>query len=295
MPDSKTSPALAGIPPDYEVIIEARHGWLRVDFRELWEYRDLLAILVRRDFLAKYKQTVLGPLWFILQPLLSTLVFTVVFNKVAGIGTDGIPPVLFYLCGLLSWGYFSQNITTGSVTFTANAHLFGKVWFPRLVVPIATVVSNLVALGLQFAVFLLFLAWFAIRGEPVHIGAQCLLIAPLLLITGALSLGLGLLISASTAKYRDLSHLTPIILQLWLFATPVIYPLSKLTGGDGRWAWIAWANPMAPVVEGFRFALLGKGTWEGPMLLVSAVVTVFLLLLGIVAFSQAERTVADSV
>lgn len=295
MPDSKTSPAPAGIPPDYEVIIEARRGWLRVDFRELWEYRDLLAILVRRDFLAKYKQTVLGPLWFILQPLLSTLVFTVVFNKVAGIGTDGIPPVLFYLCGLLSWGYFSQNITTGSVTFTANAHLFGKVWFPRLVVPISTVVSNLVALGLQFGVFLLFFAWFAIRGEPVHIGAQCLLIVPLLLITGALSLGLGLLISASTAKYRDLSHLTPILLQLWLFATPVIYPLSKLTGGDGRWAWIAWANPMAPVVEGFRYALLGKGTWEGPMLVVSAVVTVLLLVLGIVAFSQAERTVADSV
>ena len=295
MPDLQTSPAAAGIPPDFEIHIEARRGWLRVDWRELWEYRDLLFVLVRRDFLAKYKQTVLGPLWFILQPLLSTLVFTVVFNKVAGIGTDGIPPVLFYLCGLLSWGYFSQNITTGSVTFTANAHLFGKVWFPRLVVPIATVVSNLVALGLQFAVFLLFFAWFAIRGEPVHIGVQCLLIIPLLLITGALSLGLGLLISASTAKYRDLSHLTPILLQLWLFATPVIYPLSKLTGGDGRWAWIAWANPMAPVVEGFRFALLGKGTWEGPMLAVSAVVTVLLLLLGVVAFSQAERTVADSV
>lgn len=295
MPDPKISPSLAAIPPDYEVIIEARRGWLRVDFRELWEYRDLLAILVRRDFLAKYKQTVLGPLWFILQPLLSTLVFTVVFNKVAGIGTDGIPPVLFYLCGLLSWGYFSQNITAGAVTFTANAHLFGKVWFPRLVVPIATVVSNLVALGLQFAVFLLFLAWFAIRGEPLHIGVHCLLVVPLLIITGALSLGLGLLIAASTAKYRDLAHLTPILLQLWLFATPVIYPLSKLTGGDGRWAWIAWANPMAPVVEGFRFALLGKGSWEGSMLIVSAIVTVLLLLLGIVAFSQAERTVADSV
>ena len=294
MTETKVSPVPAGIPPDYEVIIEARHGLLRVDWRELWDYRDLLAILVRRDFLAKYKQTVLGPLWFILQPLLSTLVFTIVFNKVAGIGTDGIPPLLFYLCGLLSWGYFSQNITTGSVTFTANAHLFGKVWFPRLVVPLATVVSNLYALGLQFAVFLLFFVWFALRGEPVHMGIQCLLLVPLLLITGALSLGLGLLISASTAKYRDLSHLTPILLQLWLFATPVIYPLSKLTGGDGHWAWIAWANPMAPVVEGFRFALLGRGTWEGPMLSVSAGVTVVILLLGVIAFSRAERTVADS-
>jgi lipopolysaccharide transport system permease protein len=295
MAETKISPVPAGIPPDYEVIIEARSGWLRVDWRELWDYRDLLTILVRRDFLARYKQTVLGPLWFILQPLLSTLVFTIVFNKVAGIGTDGIPPVLFYLCGLLSWGYFSQNITTGSATFTANAHLFGKVYFPRLVVPLATVLSNLFALALQFAVFLLFFVWFTMRGDPVHIGIQCVLVVPLLLMTGALSLGLSLLISASTAKFRDLTHLTPILLQLWLFATPVIYPLSKLTGGDGRWAWIAWANPMAPIVEGFRFALLGKGTWESGMLSISTGITIVILFLGVTAFARAERTVADSV
>jgi lipopolysaccharide transport system permease protein len=295
MAESKTSNVLSGIPPDYEVVIEARRGWLRTDWRELWEYRDLLHILVRRDFLAKYKQTVLGPLWFILQPLLSTLIFTIVFNKVAGIGTEGAPPVLFYLCGLLSWGYFSQNVTTASATFTSNAHLFGKVYFPRLVVPLATVISNLFALLLQFAVFLLFFAWFAMRGHAISLGLQGLLVLPLVVITAAFSLGLSLLISASTAKYRDLSHLTPILLQLWLFATPVIYPLSKLTGGDRQWAWLAWANPMAPIVEGFRFALLGSGTWEGGMLAFSTGVILLVLFLGVMAFARAERTVADSV
>ena len=293
MADVQTSPAAAGISADYEIHIEARTGWLRVDWRELWDYRDLLLVLVRRDFLSKYKQTVLGPLWFILQPLLNTIVFTVVFNKVAGIETGGIPPALFYLCALLPWGYFAQNVTTGALTFTANSHLFGKVYFPRLVVPLSTVISNLFALALQFAVFLAFASWYALRGNAVHFGAAMLLTIPLLLITAALSLGLSLLISASTAKYRDLTHLTPILLQLWMFATPVIYPLSKLIGGDGHWAWIAWTNPMAPVVEGFRFALLGRGIWHGPMLGVSAAAGIVMLLLGIVAFSRAERTVTD--
>lgn len=294
MPDSQPIPAAAGISPDYEIHIEARTGWLRVNWRELWEYRDLLFVLVRRDFLSKYKQTVLGPLWFILQPLLNTLIFTVIFNKVAGIETGGIPPTLFYLCALLPWGYFAQNVTTGALTFTANAHLFGKVYFPRLVVPISTVISNLFALTLQFAVFFLFAAWFALRGSPFYFGAGLLLAFPLLLITAAMSLGLSLLISASTAKYRDLTHLTPILLQLWMFATPVIYPLSKLTGGDGHFAWIAWVNPMASVVEGFRFALLGKGIWNGAMIGISATASVIILLLGIMAFGRAERTVTDS-
>lgn len=287
-------PSTAGIPADYEIRIEPRKGLLRVDWRELWDYRDLLLVLVRRDFLARYKQTMLGPLWFILQPLLNTLVFTVVFNKVAGIETGGLPPVLFYLCALLPWGYFSQNITTGAATFTANSHLFGKVYFPRLVVPLAGVISNLFALLLQFAVFAAFTAWFAVRGAPLHFGPALLLAVPLLLLTAILSLGLSLIISASTAKYRDLTHLTPILLQLWMFATPVIYPMSKLTGGDGHWAWLAWANPMASVVEGFRCSLLGNGELHWGMLGLSALVGALVLLLGVIAFSRAERTVTDS-
>ena len=289
------SPAIEDAGDGFEIRIAPGRGWLRVDWRELWEYRDLLYVLVRRDFLAKYKQTLLGPAWFILQPLLNTLIFTIIFNKVAGIETGGVPPVLFYLCGLLPWGYFSQNVTAGAQTFTANAHLFGKVYFPRLVVPVATVVSNLFALLLQFAVFLLFVGWFALRGSPAHTGASLLLAIPLLLLVATLSLGLSLLISASTARYRDLSHLTPILLQLWMFGTPVIYPLERLLGQEGRWAWIAWANPMAPVVEGFRFALLGRGVWDNGMLAVSAVVCALALFAGIIAFSRAERTVTDSV
>ena len=200
MPDVQPSPTAAAIPPDYEIHIEPRTGWLRVDWRELWEYRDLLLVLVRRDFLAKYKQTVLGPLWFILQPLLNTIVFTIVFNKVAGIETGGIPPLLFYLCALLPWGYFAQNVTTGAATFTNNAHLFGKVYFPRLIVPLSAVLSNLFALGLQFAVFFIFAGWYALRGEAVYFGPAILLSLPLLLITAALSLGLSLLISSSARE-----------------------------------------------------------------------------------------------
>ena len=277
----------------YEVVIEPSRGRLRLDWRELWDYRDLLFVLVRRDFLAKYKQTVLGPLWFIFLPLLNTLVFTIVFNQVAGIQTGGIPPALFYLCALLPWGYFNQNVTSGAQTFTANTHLFTKVYFPRLIVPCGVIISNLIAFLLQFAVFFIFAAWFAARGHGFHFGAEILLVIPLLLITAALSLGVSLILSSSTAKYRDLTHLTPILLQLWLFATPVIYPLSKLVGGDGRWAWIAWMNPMAPVVEGFRVALLGNGIWNNAMLGVSAGMSILILLLGIIAFGQAERLVTD--
>ena len=215
----------SGVAAGYEIVIEPSSGLLRTNWRELWEYRDLLHILVRRDFLAKYKQTMLGPLWFILQPLLSAIVMSIAFHKVAGIATGHTPSLLFNLCALLPWSYFAQNVTTGSATFTANAHLFGKVYFPRLVVPISTVISNLFAFVLQLGVFLIFYVWFAMHGANIHIGASALLVFPLILITCVLSLGLSLLISASTAKYRDLSHLTPVLLQLWMFASPVFYPM----------------------------------------------------------------------
>ena len=277
----------------YEVVVAPSRGWFTLDWREFWEYRDLLVLLIQRDVTSRYKQTLLGPLWFVVQPVLTALVFAIIFGRVAGIPTDGIPGPLFYLCGLLGWTYFSQNISNAGASFVNNAHLFGKVYFPRLIVPVSSVISNLFALGLQFAVFFVFAAWYGLRGDAVYFGPAILLALPLLLITATLSLGLSLLFSSSTAKYRDLSHLTPILVQLWMFATPVIYPLSKLTGGDGRFAWIAWMNPMAPVVEGFRFSLLGRGTWNGAMLGVSALASVIILLLGIVAFGRAERTVTD--
>jgi lipopolysaccharide transport system permease protein len=284
-------------PPAREIIIEPSHGWLRADWREIWEYRDLLWILVRRDFLAKYKQTILGPLWFILQPLLMALVLSIAFHKVAGVSTGGVPSFLFNLCALLPWSYFAQNVTTGAATFTTNAHLFGKVYFPRLIVPFSTVLSNLFALGLQVAVFFCFFAWHAWRGAPVSLGCVSFMAIPLLALTGLFSLGLSLLFSASTAKYRDLSHLTPVLLQLWMFASPVFYPMELLLKNE-QWSWLAWANPMAPLVEGMRVALLGTGPWTpqlSQMLGVTTIITILVLASGIVAFNRAERTVVDSV
>lgn len=289
-----SQPTETGTTTGYEIIIEPSRGWLRVNWREIWEYRDLLMLFVRRDFLAKYKQTLLGPLWFILQPLLSAVVMSIAFHKVAGISTGTVPPLLFNLCALLPWSYFAQNVTTGAATFTANAHLFGKVYFPRLLVPIGTVVSNVFAFVLQLVVFAIFFAWFAGTGAPVHMGVSALLAIPLIAIVGILSLGVSLLLAASTARFRDFSHLTPVLLQLWMFASPVFYPMDLFTRNPA-WSWLAWANPMAPVVEHFRTVMLGAGVWNPAMLATSAGLSLLTLMLGIVAFNRAERTVVDSI
>ncbi len=295
MPEAQTQPDTPG---SYEIIIAPSKGWLRVNWKELWEYRDLLYILVRRDFLAKYKQTVLGPIWFVLQPLLTALVMSIAFHKVAGIPTGKIPSLLFNLCALLSWQYFSQNITTGAATFTANSHLFGKVYFPRLVVPAAAAISNLFALALQLGVFFAFFAWYAFSGSGVHMGFSALLVIPIFLITGIFSLGVSLLIAASTAKYRDLSHLTPVMLQLWMFASPVFYEIKEISDKPS-FAWLAWANPMAPLVQATRDLLLAGGHWLTPdmpaMLGVATLAAMLALVLGVIAFNRAERTVVDSV
>lgn len=295
MPDasSKESPQNG-----YEIIIQPSRGWLRINWRELWEYRDLLRILVRRDFLAKYKQTVLGPLWFVIQPLLTALVMSIAFNRIGGVDTGRIPDIIFNLCALLPWSYFSQNVTTGAATFTANSHLFGKVYFPRLVVPAAASISNMFALALQFVVFVAFYLFYAISGADINMGASALLIIPLMILTGILSLGVSLLIAASTAKYRDLSHLTPVLLQLWMFASPVFYPMAKMEHHPS-FAWLCWANPMAPIVQATRDILLSGGAWATPqmpqMLASSALTAVLALILGVAAFNRAERTVVDSV
>jgi lipopolysaccharide transport system permease protein len=296
MPDAPSSSSET--PANYEIIIQPNRGWLRVNWRELWEYRDLLRILVRRDFLAKYKQTVLGPLWFVIQPLLTALVMSIAFNRIGGVDTGKVPDIIFNLCALLPWSYFSQNVTTGAATFTANSHLFGKVYFPRLIVPFAASISNMFALVLQFIVFVAFYLFYAFSGADIHMGANVLLFFPLMILTGILSLGVSLLIAASTAKYRDLSHLTPVLLQLWMFASPVFYPMSKMDQHPSFY-WLCWANPMAPIVEATRDVLLLGGKWSTPhmpqMLANSAIIAVLTLILGVAAFNRAERTVVDSV
>jgi lipopolysaccharide transport system permease protein len=281
--------------PRYEIVIAPSRGWLRLDWRELWEYRDLLVILVQRDFVARYKQTLLGPLWFVLQPVLTTMLFVVVFGRFAGLPTDGIPAPLFYLCGLLGWNYFAQNLTIGGATFVNNQHLFTKVWFPRLIVPAAAIVSNLVAFAIQLLTFFAFLAYFAVfRHDAGTVQFTWLaLLAPLpVLHIAALSLGLALWMAASTVKYRDLIHFNQYLVQLWMFATPIIYPLSQV---PKRWEWLMWANPMSVPVEALRFCLLGRGTLDPAPVAISLALTLALLVTGTAAFQNCARTAADSV
>jgi lipopolysaccharide transport system permease protein len=276
-------------------VIERTHGWFRIPWREIVQYRDLLFLLVRRDFISRYKQTVLGPLWFVLQPLMTTLVFTVIFNKVAKISTDQLPPVLFYMCGLLAWGYFAQCLSGTSTTFVSNAGLFGKVYFPRLIIPLSVVISNLMSFVIQLVTFFAFWVWFkffTLSGGTFHFTAVFFALPALLLLTAAIGLGVGLWMSALTAKYRDFSHLAVFLTQLWMFATPVVYPLSEV---PQKWQWVSALNPMTVVVEAYRYALLGTGTVSGLYLAISALMTVFLLVSGILIFTKTEKTFIDTV
>lgn len=280
---------------NYEIVIQPTRGWLRINWRELWDYRDLLVLLVQRDFISRYKQTLLGPLWHLLQPVMNTAVYFVIFGLIAGIPTDGFPQPLFYLCSQLAWNYFAQNVTLGGATFINNAHLFGKVYFPRLIVPVSVVVANLIAVALQLVPFIICFAYYKFfTADAASIPVTwLLLLAPLPLIQTALfSLGVSLWMSASTAKYRDLVHLNQYLIQILMFATPVVWPLSKI---PPHWKWIALANPMAVPVEGLRICLLGRGTLGATEIAVSIVVTFAVLVSGIAAFQKVERTVIDSV
>jgi lipopolysaccharide transport system permease protein len=240
---------------EYEVVIRPRQGWFRLDFRGLHEFRDLFLLLVRRDFVVKYKQTILGPLWFLIQPLLTTLIFTIIFGGVAKIPTDGIPPLLFYLTGLTIWSYFSQCFNSAALTFINNTPLFSKVYFPRPIVPVSTTTSSLVALGVQFLCLFSFYLYFYLAGANIHLSLLTVLAVPLLIIQcGILALGFGLSFSAFTAKYLDLVHRLAFGLQIWMYASPIVYPASRL---HGWFRWLFWLPPPAPITENFRAAILG--------------------------------------
>jgi lipopolysaccharide transport system permease protein len=279
---------------DYEITLRPETGWLSIELKSVWHYRDLLSLLVWRDFVAKYKQTILGPLWFVIQPLLMTVVFTVVFSTVAGLPTDGLPPILFYLCGQLGWNYFAQSLSSGSATLVSNAGLFSKVYFPRLVVPLSALISNLFAFAIQAATFFAFFFYFKYSQKSGAFGLSwhAALLPLLVLQTAALSLGVGLIMSALTAKYRDLTHLTGLIIQVWMYATPVIYPLSKV---PERWQWVASLNPMTPIVEAYRLMLLGTGTVVPQHLALSVIMTSLLLVAGLLLFGKVEKTFVDTI
>ncbi len=280
---------------DYELTIRPTRGWLNLRPGELWRYRDLFLLLVRREFIAKYKQTVLGPAWFVLQPLLMTVVFVAVFTGIAKIPTDGLPPTLFYLAGLLGWNYVAQSFQNSAGTLIANAHMFGKVYFPRLVVPLAALASNLFAFLLQAATFAGFWIFFKLSmpdGSGFGLSGSIVWLPLLLLQLAALSLGAGLLVASLTTRYRDLNFLVPFIVQLWMYATPVIYPLSAVPDG---WRWLAVLNPATVPVEGLRQMLLGAGSLQMADVAVSAVLAALVLLAGLAAFGRVERTFIDTV
>jgi lipopolysaccharide transport system permease protein len=277
----------------WDMVLNSNTHWWDLQLQDVWHYRDLLWMFVRRDFVSVYKQTILGPLWFFVQPILTTLIFTVIFSGLAKLPTDGLPPMLFYLAGITPWNYFSTCLTKTSSTFVANAGIFGKVYFPRLVTPLSIVISNLIQFAIQFLLFLGFLAFFAWKGASISPNWPMILaLMPILLgIMAFLGLGTGIIISSLTTKYRDFTFLIAFGVQLAMYATPVIYPASMV---PEKYAFFLQLNPMAPVIEAFRAIYLG-GTipWEG--LGISVAITTFLLLLGIVMFKKVERSFMDTV
>ena len=270
-------------------------GWFDLRLKELWSYRDLIGLFVRRDFVAVYKQTILGPLWFLIQPVMTTLIFTLIFGRVAKIPTDGVPPILFYLAGVTAWTYFANCLNKTSNTFVGNANIFGKVYFPRLAIPISVVISNLIAFGIQFLMFLGFVAYFYVfgsKGSVINPNIWILSLPLLILQMGLLGLGFGIIISSLTTKYRDLVQLVAFGVQLWMYLTPIVYPMSQL---PAKWqAIMAW-NPMAPVVETFRYAFLGAGTVNLGHCATGFFTTLVVLFVGMSLFTRVEKDFMDTV
>ena len=276
------------------MVITPYRGWFDLNLYEIWRYRDLLWIFVKRDFTTFYKQTILGPLWFFIQPLISTIVFTVIFNRVAGIPTDEIPPFLFYMSGIIAWNYFSSCLTSTSGTFTTNAGLFGKVYFPRVIVPLSIVVSGLCRFGVQLLMFLGFYFYYLKLGKyQINPSVQILLFLPILIIQMAmLGQGLGMIISSLTTKYRDLNYLVSFGTQLMMYASPIVYPLSVV---PENYKLYILANPMTPVIEGFRQAFIGKGNLEINLLIYSTVFSLITFLIGLLVFNKIEKNFIDTV
>ena len=277
----------------WDLVIRPRTAWLDLHLADLWRYRDLTAMFVWRDYVAQYKQTILGPLWHILQPLLTTIIFTIIFGKMAKLPTDDLPPLLFYMGGVTCWSYFADCVNRTSLTFINNADIFGKVYFPRLSVPVSIVISSMIKFAIQFALFLAFLIFYWAQGTGIHPNAAIALTPLLLLLMAGLSLSVGIVVSALTTRYRDLQQLVAFGVQLMMFATPVVYPLSMIGGGNFRW--LILANPMTPIVETFRYSYLGRGVFDVGYLCYSAAFTLVVLFVGIMLFNRVERTFMDTV
>lgn len=277
---------------EYEVIIKANQPWYKIDIKDLIRYKDLILLFVKRNFALVYKQTILGPLWLVLSPLLTSIVFAFVFGQFAGLSTDGVPHLLFYLTGTTIWGLFSNSVQNISKTFLDNAHVFGKVYFPRLAVPISKSITNIINFGIQMALILIFYVYYTFIGEVSFISSAILLFPILVIQAAALAMAVGIIIASVTVKYRDLAIAATLCLQLWMYLTPVVYPLSST---EGMMYTLLLLNPMTPIVNNFRYAVLGAGEllllpWIGSM-----VVTLFLLMAGALLFSNAQKTFVDKI
>jgi lipopolysaccharide transport system permease protein len=276
----------------WDLEIRPHGGLFDLHLGEVWRYRDLLTLFVRRDLVAVYKQTILGPIWFFVQPLLTTAIYFIIFTQVAKISSDEIPPVLFYLSGIVSWNYFAECLTKTSNTFVENAAVFGKVYFPRLISPLSVVISNLIKFGIQFSLFLIILLVYVIHDYQFVFNATILLLPFTIVLMALLGLGLGMIISSLTTKYRDLTYLITFGVQLLMYATPVIYPTSILEEPYKSWV---MSNPMSPLIETFRTAFLGGGQVEWYYLFQSTGVTILIVIVGVIIFQRVEKGFVDTV
>jgi lipopolysaccharide transport system permease protein len=275
---------------EWTTVITSEHKLLHIPFREIWEYRELIMRLVHRDFVSRYKQTVLGSAWYVIQPLFTSLMFTLVFNKIAKISTGEIPPMLFFLAGTVCWTYFNNCVTNTASTFSSNASLFDKVYFPRLVVPISQLIVNLIGFGMQMVLFLFFYFYFLAQGADISMGWRIVVLPVLLLQMAALGLGVGCMVSAVTTRFRDLQIMLSFFMQLWMYASCVVYPLSLV---PENWRWLYALNPMVFIIEAFRYAFMGHGTVYLWQIVVSFFVSIAVVLIGLIMFNRTQRTCVD--
>jgi lipopolysaccharide transport system permease protein len=284
------------IHPEWDLVIEPQNSLFELHLKDVWRYRDLLWLLVKRDFVSFYKQTILGPLWFFIQPLFTTIIFTFIFGNLAGLSTDGLPQPLFYMAGITAWNYFADCLTKTSTVFRDNAGIFGKVYFPRLIMPLSIVVSNLVRFGVQMLLFFVMIAYYYFTqkesGAIFHMNVYVFLFPILVLLMALLGLGLGLIITAMTTKYRDLAFLVSFGVQLLMYATTVIYPLSA---APEKYKWLIELNPMTGIIEAFRYGFLGAGVFTTATFNYSVSFTLISLILGVVIFNKTEKTFVDTI
>ncbi|HVS90641.1 MAG TPA: ABC transporter permease [Mucilaginibacter sp.] len=280
---------------NWDIEITPKHNLLDLRLKDTWHYRDLLLLLVRRDFVSFYKQTILGPIWFFIQPIITIVIYTVVFGTLAGIPVDGLPKPLFYLAGTIIWNYFAECLTKTSTVFKDNSAMLGKVYFPRLIMPLSIVMSNLIRFAVQFILFLILMIVYGAQGQPLAPNLILLLFPLLIVIIAALGLGLGMIISAVTTKYRDLAFVVTFGVPLLMYTTTVIYPLSVVLTKYPKYSWLIKFNPITAVIETFRYGFLGRGSFSWELLGYSALVTTIILLLGIIVFNKVEKNFVDTV